>query len=587
MTAQSRLSILKRAVMIGALLAVVGLFGVSAAQAPAAATPNRDLNARLGAAEYVPQAGLGAPAAESWPSEFDGCTSIMVGRLASADGSVMTAHTCDGPYRQWVNIVPHAKYPAGAKNKIFSGKMHTETPGDVKGVQPTGEIPQVAESYAFMNTAYPCMNEAGLAIGETTIGGRRELYNPEGMFMIEEIERVVLERCKTAREAIKLAGELIKQYGYGDYGECITIADAKEVWHFEVMGEGPLQKGGVWAAVRIPDDHVGISANIPRISEIDLKNPDRYMASENVFKVAEDLGFYDPKKGEPFKFWKAYSGGRPYSIREFYVLSTLAPSLGLKQDLPELPFSVKPEKKLSLSDVLRYYRETYAGTEFDATKNLLVPRRPPMRRPGSEPAAPATPQAAPEMMKSPLAQPFLSGDLAQLVNALKPGTIQMTRAIAISGCAYATVLQCRPNMPPAIGTVCWFAFDNPGLSARIPIYAGVTELPPSFAICGQHRYRMDAAPWMFRRTNRLATIKWGATQKIMEDTLREFEQKALIEMPLVEKTYLDLAGSKTPEKLPLTAERYLTKYCNDFAYAAMSKYIELGDQFMFLLRGGL
>ena len=98
---------------------------------------------------------------------------------------------------------------------------------------------------------------------------------------------------------------------------------------------------------------------------------------------------------------------------------------------------------------------------------------------------------------------------------------------------------------------------------------------------------MDSATWMFRRTNRLAIVKWGATQKIMEDTMREFEEKALIEMPLVEKTYLDLAGSKTPEKLPFTAERYLTKYCNDFAHAAMSKYIELGDQFMFLLRGGL
>ena len=56
-------------------------------------------------------------------------------------------------------------------------------------------------------------------------------------------------------------------------------------------------------------------------------------------------------------------------------------------DLPELPFSVKPEKKLSISDVLRYYRETYAGTEFDPTKNLMVPRRQQMRRPGSEPAA--------------------------------------------------------------------------------------------------------------------------------------------------------------------------------------------------------
>jgi dipeptidase len=525
-----------------------------------------------------------SPWAKPWPAEFDGCTSIQVGRLASADGSVMTAHTCDGGYRQWVNIVPHGKFKPGDKNKVYSGKMHTETPQEMRGVLQTGEIPQVEETFMFMNTAYPCMNEAGLAIGETTIGGRRELYNPEGIFMIEEIERIILERSKTAREAIKLAGELIKTYGYGDHGECITIADAKEVWHFEVFGEGPLQKGGVWAAVRIPDDHVGISANIPRISELDLKNPDRYMASENVFKVAEEMGWYDPKKGEPFKFWKAYGGGRSYAIREFYVLSTLAPSLGLKMDMPELPFSVKPEKKLSISDVLRYYRETYAGTEYDATKNLLVPSRPQRGRPGEKPAAQP---AEPQMVKSPMATPWMSYDLIQLINTLKPGAVQQTRTIAISGCAYATVLQCRANMPPAIGTVCWFAFDNAGLSVRIPIYAGVTEVPPAFEICGQHRYRMDSAAWMFRRTNRLATVKWGQTQKIMEDNLREFEEKALLEMPVVEKTYLELLNSKTPEKNPFTPAQYITKYSNDFAHAAMSKSVELGDKFMFLLRGGL
>jgi dipeptidase len=524
------------------------------------------------------------PWAKPWPEEFDGCTSIQVGRLASADGSVMTAHTCDGNYRMWVNIVPPGKYKPGEKNKIYSGKMHTETPQEMRGVLQTGEIPQVGETFMFMNTAYPCMNEAGLAIGETTIGGRRELYNPEGMFMIEEIERIILERTKTAREAIKLAGELIKTYGYGDYGECITIADAKEVWHFEVFGEGPLQKGGVWAAVRIPDDQVGISANIPRISELDLKNPDRYMASENVFKVAEEMGWYDPKKGEPFKFWKAYSGQRPYSIREFYVLSTLAPSLGLKMDLPELPFSVKPEKKLAVSDVLRYYRETYAGTEYDAAKNLLVSPRPQRGRPGEPPAAQP---AQPALVKSPLANPWMSSDLVQLVNELKPGTVQQTRAIAINGCSYATVLQCRANMPPAIGTVCWFAFDNPGLSARIPIYAGATAVPAAFEICGQHRYRMDAAAWMFRRTNRLATVKWGQAQKVMEDTILEFEQKALLEMPVVEKTYLELLNSKTPDKNPFTPAAYLTQYSNGFAHAAMSRYVELGDKFMFLLRGGL
>ena len=536
-----------------------------------------------------------APGASALPNRWiedpDSCTSIQVGRLASTDGSVMTAHTCDGNYRTWLNIVPHAKYPAGSKNKIFSGKMHTETPEDLRRLLQTGEIPQVEETYQFMNTAYPCMNEFGLAIGETTINGRRELYNQEGVFMIEEIERIVLERCKTAREAIKLAGELVKQYGYGDSGECITIADAKEVWHFEIFGAGPLEKGGVWAAVRIPDDQVGVSANIPRISQLDLKNPDRYMASDNVFKVAEEMGWYDPKGGEPFKWWKVYgldpkSGRKPYGIREYYILSTLAPSLNLKMDAEELPFSVKPEKKLSVRDVLRYYRETYAGTEYDAAKNLLVPRRAQMGRGGAQPAPPAE-GTVPDLIKSPLAQPWMSGDFTQLVNTLKPGTIQAQRTIAISGCAYATVIQCRGWLPPAVGTVCWFAFDNAGLSARIPIFAGVTALPPSFEVCAQHRYRTDSACWAFRSANRLATVKWGATQKIMEDTIREFEEKGLLELPQVEKTYMDLLNSKTPDKLPFKPNEYLTKYSNDFANAAINKYRELTDRFWFLLRGGL
>jgi dipeptidase len=226
------------------------------------------------------------PTPKPRPSEWDGCTSIEVGRLATVDGSVITCHTCDGPYRTWLNIVPRQKWPDKAMNKVYSGKMHTETPADLQGIVQTGEIPQVPETFQFLNTAYPCLNEYGLAIGETTIGGRQELVNNEGAFMIEELERLMLERCRSAREAIKLGGELVKQYGYGDYGECITIADGKEVWQFEIFGAGPLQKGAVWAAERVPDDHVGISANIPRIGEINLKDPDQFMASDNVLQVA-------------------------------------------------------------------------------------------------------------------------------------------------------------------------------------------------------------------------------------------------------------------------------------------------------------
>jgi len=491
-----------------------------------------------------------------------GCTSIMVGRLASVDGSVITCHTCDSNYRQWLNVVPQRKNAPNTTNKIYEGKLHTETPEDMKGVILKGEIPEVPETYAFLNTAYPCLNEHGLAIGETTIGGREELYNPEGMFLIEELERIMLERCQTAREAIKLAGELVTQYGYGDYGECLTIADSKEVWHFEIFGAGPLEKGAVWAAVRIPDDHVGISANIPRISEINLKDPDHYLASDNVLKVAEEMGWWDLKKGETFKFWKAYSGRKPFAIREYFVFSRLAPSLKLDINAEELPFSIKPDKKVSVRDILRLYRETYAGTEFDMSKNLLVKKR-----------------NSDELVKSPVVSNWLSRDWINLINTLKPGTIEPQRTIAINACAYATVIQLRGWLPPAVGAVCWFAFDNPALSARIPIFAGVTELPPSFEVCAQHRYREDSAAWIFRRANRLAVLRWDENQKIMEDTVMAFEEKALAELPLVEKKVLEIITSKNPDKEPLTVNQYLTMYTNDFAQAARQKYNELYQLF--------
>ncbi|MFH1945553.1 MAG: C69 family dipeptidase, partial [Acidobacteriota bacterium] len=304
-----------------------------------------------------------------------GCTSILVAVNASTDGSVITCHSCDGNYRTWVEMTPGTTHKAGEMDTIYWGKLHTETPWDMRNVRVKGEIPAPEKSYTFFNVAYPSMNEKGLAIGETTIGGRRELLNNEGLFQIENLERIVLQRCTTARESIKLIGELVKEYGYGDFGECITIADPKEVWHLEIFGAGPLEIGGVWAAVRIPDDHVGVSANIPRISELDLDDPDHYMASDNVFSLAEEMGWWDPKSGETFKFWKAYSGRKPFSTREYFILSTMAPSLKLNMDAEELPFSVKPDKKVSVRDVFAYYRQTYEGTELDATKNLKVRQR--------------------------------------------------------------------------------------------------------------------------------------------------------------------------------------------------------------------
>ena len=158
-----------------------------------------------------------------------------------------------------------------------------------------GEIPQIASTYGFINTAYPCMNEKQLAIGESTFGGRECLRSDNGLIDCQQLVRLMVERCSTAREAIRMAGELTKKYGWIDEGECLTIADKNEVWALEIVGPGKGNCGSIWVAQRVPDDHVSVNANGSRIRQIDLKKPDYFMASENVFKVAQDSGWWNPK----------------------------------------------------------------------------------------------------------------------------------------------------------------------------------------------------------------------------------------------------------------------------------------------------
>lgn len=493
------------------------------------------------------------------PSDPESCTSIMVGKKASTDGSVMTSHTCDGGYRTWVQVVPAADHKEGEMRPVYWGKMHTQTPDDMNKVEKKGEIPQVAHTYAYLNTSYPCLNEKQLAIGETTISGRRELVNKNGLFVIEELEAIALERCSTARDAIRVMGTLAERYGYGDWGECLTVADPKEVWHFEITGAGPDKVGALWAAQRIPDDHVGVSANIPRISTIDFNDPDHFMTSADLKEKAKKLGFWDGK--EPFKFYKVISKGKPFSIREYYILSTLAPSLKLSYDAEELPFSVKPEHQVSPQEVMRYYRETYEGTPWDMTQGLMVTQK--LRNQDGT--------YRDTLIKSPIAQPWMSGDLMTLLNTLRPELIKRQRTVAVAWCAYSHIIQCRDWLPDEVGAVAWLSMDNPGESPRVPIFSGVTRLPKSFGVCGQLGYREDAALWTYRKANRLAQVNWAKGRKLIEPAVLAFENKAMQELPALEAKVEQLVNDGKKEE----ARELVTQYTNDFAYATLRQWEEL------------
>lgn len=491
----------------------------------------------------------------------ESCTSIMVGKTATVDGSVITSHTCDGRYRTWLRWENARTFKNDTTCKIYKGLLKTETAWDMRNVKEAGVIPQAKEIYAFLNTAYPCLNEKQLAIGETTIVGPKSLVNENGMFQVEELERIALQRCTNARDAIKLIGELIKEYGYGDWGECLTIADKNEVWQLEMFGQGSKKIGGVWAAQRVPDNHVAISANFSRIAELDLDNKDYFMASDNVFKAAKKLKRWDGK--ETFKFWKVYGGNKkPYTIRDFFVLNHFAPSLKLSMDMEELPFSVKPANKVSVNEVIALYRECYEGTEWDMTQNLTLVKK--KYNDKKEVIGLDTIKAA-------NAHPWPTGDNRKLYNSLHKGAVEYQRTVAVAWCSYSFVTQLRSWLPDEIGGRVFFSFDNPAQSPRIPIYAGSTKLPESFNFCGQKRYREDATIWNYRKANKLATLRWQSTRKGMEEEIAYFENKAMEDCSVIEeKVAMLLKNGKKKE-----AQVLLNKYTRDFTGATSLRWKEL------------
>ena len=458
------------------------------------------------------------------PRSYDECTSLVVGRLASADGSVITSHTCDGVSRTWITVEPAADHRRKEMVDIFKNTRRTAFKGDTTGVRFAGQIPQARHTYAYLNTAYPCMNEKQVAMGETTFSGPDTLRNGSSMFLIEELQRIALQRCDNARDAIRMMGTLAERYGYADGGECITVTDKKEAWFFEILGCGRGKKGAVWAAQRVPDGEVAVSANIPRIGKIDRSDKDNFMASDNVEAVAKEYGLWD---GEgDFVFWKAYRGsygdGKNFKEREFVILSTLAPSLGLSFDAPELPFSVKPDEKVDVRRVMEILRGPYEGLQFDMTKNLLV------EVPGKN-GAPAT------KVVSPVANPWLTTDTRNMINGVAPGAVEFSRTIAVAWCSHSTVIQSRDWLPDSVGGICWYALDNPGESPRFPIFSGTTELPAAFDTCGMRRYVPDGALWTFRRPNRLATLAWQTNKERVYKDIDTIESLGFEGLPEVEK----------------------------------------------------
>lgn len=519
--------------------------------------------------------GLQEKQAEVCQAEYsgDGCTVIIVGKDASVDGSIMTTHTCDCSVCDWTwRHVPAADHKPDEMRKIYHiNQFRTFPPEqglkwDIFTRNDTGvEIPQAPRTYAYHHGMFGYMNEYQLAIGESTIGCHRKMRNPtpSATFDITMLTLIAMERNKTAREAIKVMGSLAEKHGYGftDSGEMLAVADTKEVWVFEIMPVGPLwtpksgKPGAIWCAQRVPDDHVCVCPNESRISEIDLDNSDYFMASPNAISYAVEHGYYDPESGEPFSWKKAYSsrapeasasstGGAQARLWRFFDL--VAPSRNFSPETPnmEFPFSVKPDKKISVQDVIKMTRDKYQGTPFDPAEGL---KGGPFSNPNYHP------------------RPFKVEDK----------TYNTARPICVNRAEYTTVTQCRGWLPDLIGGIVWLAFGAQDTSCYVPLYAGITEIPDSFKIGDHWVFNREAARWAFDYVDFHTLVAYSYSNKDVKDAQEKWEKSAIKRTPVIDKFAAELFKQD-----PSQAIQFLTDYCINNANRVVDAWWELGDQLL-------
>jgi dipeptidase len=383
---------------------------------------------------------------------------------------------------------------------------------------------------------------------------------PAAVMDITTLTMLAMERCTTAREAIQLMGSLGEKYGYGfhDSGEMLAVADPNEIWLFEIMPVGPLwtpdsgKPGAVWCAQRVPDDHVGFCPNESRIGEINLEDKDHFMASSNVISFAVDKGFYDPKSGKPFNWKRAYSPSPGSAVstqgrrgRPWRLFSMVAPPQNFSPETEgmDLPFSVKPDKKLSVKDIMDITRDKYQGTQFDPAHGLRG---------------------------GPFANPYYFRGFkheGEMYNG--------PRLISVNSVEYTTITQCRSWLPDPIGGINWIAFGVQDTSCYMPLYCGIKEIPESFKKGDHFVFSRNSARWAFDYVDFHTQVVYSYAIKDVKKAQAKWEGGNLKRTAVIDKAALELY-----EKDPAEAVEFLTGYCISNAESILKAWWELGDSLL-------
>lgn len=478
------------------------------------------------------------------PTEAQACTSFLVGKNASADGSAFITYNQDdyGMFGR-LHYLPAAQHAKGEMRKIYDGDTNHYH----------GEIAEAPYTYAVMGY----INEHQVGITETTFGGRSELEDPKGIIDYVSLMTIALQRSKTAREAIRVMTSLVQEYGYASEGESFSIADPNEVWILEMIGKGPKEKGAVWVAIRIPDDCIACHANQSRIHQFNMKDKKNVMYAKDVISFARKQGYFTGKDAD-FSFADAYAPADFSAIRfcETRVWSFYNKWVnGMEQYLDyvdgkhigqakPMPLYFKPKQKLSLQDVMSSMRDHYEGTPFDITKDV-----------GAGPyEAPYRP--------------------TPLVWEHKGKKYFNERPISTQQTAGTYVIQLRASLPNAIGGVLWYGNDDPNMVAYTPVYCCASKAPECYdpKDASDVKFSWNSAFWVENWVSNMTYPRYSQLFPSVKAAREELESKYASQQAEIEAQAKTLLSQD-----PARAKAYLTDYSAQCAKQMMNRWKQLGE----------
>ncbi|MBQ9822871.1 MAG: C69 family dipeptidase [Solobacterium sp.] len=415
------------------------------------------------------------------------CTTILVGKKASYDGSTMIARTDDGHFDVKKTIVVN---PKDQKKKYKSVISHCEV-----------ELPDNPMRYTASPSVDPKdgiwaasgINEAnvGMTATETittnalVLGAdpyveyqKKEGRKPEkaGGLGEEDFVVCVLPYIHSAREGVERLGALLEQYGtYESNG--IAFNDEHEIWWLETIG------GHHWMAKRVKDEEYVIMPNRQGIDSFDLKDAlgakKEHMCSADLKEFIEknhlDLnqdGTCNPRLifGSHSDSDHVYNNPRAWYMGRFFNPTTVkweGPDADYTPISDNIPWSFVPERKISVEDVKYILSSYYQGTPYN---------------------------------------PYQKADVSEK---------GIYRPIGISRTGVTTICQIRDYVPEEIKGIEWITYGSNAFNTAVPVYPRVSKLPKYLSdvtldVSTENFY------WASRLIDALADANYGTSIQLIE-----------------------------------------------------------------------